>query len=374
MARPKHHIVLVPGLFGFARLGGFDYFMHVEDALASRFFARDLQCAFVPVSSPATGSIVHRTQVLADAIRQSCADDPGPIHLVGHSTGGLDIRLLASPTGAPEVPDWFDRIRTVTSISTPHYGTPLAYFFATLSGTRLLYALSLLTYATLKFGGPPLTVLAPIIASLGRVDEAFGVEIKALERMTDLLMSFLGEEGQQQVREWFDGIRRDQGAVIQLMPEAMDIFNAAVEDDPNLRYACVLTRTPPPRPIRVAKNLRTPVQALSAAFFSTLYVAAGRTSKVYPPPSPVPEVLTYLQKRLEHPFDVSLNDGLVPTASMIWGEILWAGTADHLDVLGHFRGESDTSHTDWLVSGAEFREEDFDEVMDAIVDFQLRPD
>ncbi|MFZ1865714.1 MAG: hypothetical protein WAU39_15930 [Polyangiales bacterium] len=370
MGRRKHHIVLVPGLFGFARLGGFNYFMHVEDALASRFFERNAECAFIPVSSPPTGSIVHRTQVLTDAIQQSCAKDTGSIHLVGHSTGGLDIRLLASPGGA-DPPEWFRRVRTVTSISTPHFGTPLAYFFATLSGTRLLYALSLLTYATLRFGGPSLAALAPFIASLAKVDDAVGLDIKALDRMTDLLMSFLGKQGQREVSDWFDGIRRDQGGVIQLTPESMDIFNAAVEDNPNLRYGCVLTRSPPPGPIRVARNLRTPIQALSAAFFSTLYVGAGRTSKVYPPPNPAPEVLQYLETKLHRPFELSLNDGLVPTASMIWGEVLWAGTADHLDVLGHFHGERDSSHTDWLVSGAGFREEDFDETMDAIAEFQL---
>ena len=92
----KHHIVLVPGLFGFAKLGGFDYFTHVEEALANRFMQREANCEFVLVSSPPTGSIVYRTQVLMDAIERSCADDPGPIHLVGHSTGGLDIRLLVS--------------------------------------------------------------------------------------------------------------------------------------------------------------------------------------------------------------------------------------------------------------------------------------
>jgi triacylglycerol lipase len=371
MARLKHHIVLVPGLFGFARLGGFNYFTHLEDALASRFFERNAECAFVLVSSPPTGSIVHRTQVLTDAIERSDAKDAGFIHLVGHSTGGLDIRLLASPTGGPDLPEWFERVRTVTSIATPHFGTPLAYFFATLSGTRLLYALSLLTYATLRFGGPSLAALSPVIASLARVDDAVGLDIKALDRLTDLLMSFLGKQGQEEIRDWFDGIRSDQGGVIQLTPESMDIFNAAVENNPKLRYGCVATRTPLPGPIRVARNLRTPIQALSAAFFSTLYVGAGRISKVYPPPNPVPDVLEYLETRLKHPFELSFNDGLVPTASMIWGDVLWAGTADHLDILGHFHGERDSSHTDWLVSGAGFREDDFEEAMDAIAEFQL---
>jgi triacylglycerol lipase len=214
VARPRHHIALVPGLFGFARLGGFDYFTHVEEALASRFLERGADCEFVLVSSPPTGSIVHRTQVLLDAIQQACSDDAGAIHLVGHSTGGLDVRLLASPTVWPEHPDWFGRIRTVTTITAPHYGTPLAYFFTTLAGTRLLEALSLLTFVTLRAGGPPLTILAPVIASLGRVDQALGIEWKALDKSIDLLLRFLGREGQTEVREWFDGIRHDQGAII----------------------------------------------------------------------------------------------------------------------------------------------------------------
>ena len=372
MSRPRHHIVLVPGLFGFARLGGFDYFTHVEEALASRFLERGADCEFVLVSSPPTGSIVHRTQVLMDAIQQSCLDDAGAIHLVGHSTGGLDVRLLASPTTWPSLPEWFDRVRTVTSISTPHYGTPLAYFFTTMAGTRLLEALSLLTYLTLEAGGPPLTALTPVIASLSRLDEALGIESKVLEKTIDLLLSFLGDEGQAEVREWFDGIRSDQGAIIQLTPESMDIFNAGVENNPNLRYGSVVTRMPPPGPVRLLKNLRSPINALSAAVFSTLYVAAGRTSKVYPPPGPAPEVREYLEQKLGRNLDNTLNDGLVPTTSMIWGDVLWAGTADHLDVLGHFHGDRDSSHTDWLVSGAGFREDDFEEVMDAVAEFQLQ--
>jgi hypothetical protein len=326
----------------------------------------------VLVSSPPTGSIVRRTQVLMDAIQEACSDDAGAIHLVGHSTGGLDARLLASPTARPDLPEWFDRVRTVTSISTPHYGTPLAYFFTTMAGTRLLEALSLLTYMTLQVGGPPLTILTPVIASLSRMDEALGIESKVLETTTELLLSFLGEEGQAEVREWFNGIRNDQGAIIQLTPESMDIFNAGVENNPNVRYGCVATRMPPPEPVRLIKNLRSPINALSAAVFSTLYVGAGRTSKVYPPPSPAPDVRAYLETKLDLELNNGLNDGLVPTTSMIWGDVLWAGTADHLDVLGHFYGDRDSSHTDWMVSGAGFREDNFDEVMDAVAEFQLQ--
>lgn len=163
----KHRIVLVPGPFGFARLGGFDYFMHVEEALERRFLERGASCGFILVASPPTASIVYRTRVLIDTIEQECGDDEGPIHLIGHSTGGLDVRFLASPSALPDHRRWFGRIESVTSVATPHWGSPLAQYFTTLAGIRILEALSYLTYMTLRAGGPPLTILTPLIAALG---------------------------------------------------------------------------------------------------------------------------------------------------------------------------------------------------------------
>ncbi len=371
MARKRHHVVLVPGLFGFAQLGGFDYFVHVEEALASRFAEAGVECNFVLVPSPPTASIVKRTQVLREEIEKACGSATGPIHLVGHSTGGLDARLLACPTAQPEAPSWFGRVKNVVTISTPHYGSPLAQYFGTIAGSTMLNALSIFTFVTLRFGGPPLTLLSPLIASLGRIDQALGLDIKVFERTTDLLLAFIEEQGQTEVRDWFAGIRRDQGALLQLTPEAMDVFNAAVEDNPGLRYGCVVTRVPTPGPIRVAAGIRSPIAALSAAFFSTLYVGASIPSKTYPAPTPTSEIQAYIEDKIGRELDDTLNDGFVPTKSQVWGNVLWAGAADHLDTMGHFHGEADTSHTDWLVSGAGFREEHFDEVMDAIAEFQL---
>ncbi|MDH3729033.1 MAG: hypothetical protein OER77_15990 [Myxococcales bacterium] len=371
MSSSRHHIVLVPGLFGFAKLGGFDYFMHVEEALGNRFAEAGLDCDFVLVSSPPTGSIVRRAQVLVESVDEACGQDDGPIHLIGHSTGGLDIRLLASPTARPDPPQWFDRVQAAITISAPHYGTPLAHDLTTLAGGRLLFVLSLLTFGTLRFGGPPLTALAPVIASLGKIDDAFGLDIKLLDRMTDLLLGFLTKEGLGEVQDWFAGIGADRGALIQLTPESMDIFNAAVNDNPGLRYGCVVSRMPPPAPVKVAPSILSPVGALSLAFFTTLYVGASRPSSDYPSPTPAPEVQDLLAARFGKTVKPSFNDGLVPTLSQLWGDIVWAGTADHLDILGHFQGEKDTSHTDWQVSGAGFSEADFDEVMDAVADFLL---
>ena len=151
----------------------------------------------------------------------------------------------------------------------------------------------------------------------------------------------------------------------------MDIFSVGVEDNPNLRYGCVVAQAPPPRVFNVARGLRSPIGALSAAVFSALYVGAGRVSSVYPPPEPDPGTRRMLELKFGRELNRSANDGLVPTTSMLWGDVVWAGAADHLDVLGHFNGGRNSPHTDWLVSGVGFRENDFDEVMDAIAGFLL---
>src|SRR5690349_22569220 len=92
-----HHVYFVPGMFGFGRLAGYDYFHHVREAIESRFADAGVEVVFEVVPTPPTSSLRHRARMLAKAVRQS-AGDAGPIHLVGHSTGGLDLRLVLSPS------------------------------------------------------------------------------------------------------------------------------------------------------------------------------------------------------------------------------------------------------------------------------------
>jgi len=57
---------------------------------------------------------------------------------------------------------------------------------------------------------------------------------------------------------------------------------------------------------------------------------------------------------------------------MLWGDVLWAGKADHLDVVGHFRDdEKPETHVDWLASGAGFNRQRFRAMCDAIVRMML---
>ena len=362
-------------MFGFARLAGYDYFIHVERELLRRFESVGQACEIVVVPSPPTGSIRRRASVLAETIDETCGERSGPIHLVGHSTGGLDARLLVSPSADIGIPEenmhWKDRIQSVVSLNSPHRGTPVAQFFSTVSGTRLLYAISLLTFATLRFGGPSLTIFSSLVAALEGFDSKWGVNIHILNRATDLILRFIGDAARKDVDRWLDGIQDDQGGIIQLMPEATELFNACAVDNSHVRYGYVATSAPPPSAIRFATKVRSPYAALSATVYSTLYAVASRQSKRYAAPEPESPLRERLEAGLGRSIDGTLNDGVVPTLSMRWGELLWAGAADHLDILGHFKGRPGGNHIDWLHSGAGFGEEGFHTAMKRVADFML---
>src|ERR1700730_10220268 len=102
-----HRLYFSPGMFGFGRLASYDYFVHLERALVARLQARGEQVETHTVRVAPTASIRRRAVKLAELVASTCdIGDPngGPIHLIGHSTGGLDARLVASPgasLGAP---------------------------------------------------------------------------------------------------------------------------------------------------------------------------------------------------------------------------------------------------------------------------------
>lgn len=369
-----HRVYFVPGMFGFANLAGYDYFGHMRSALEERFDRAGIQCAFADIPSPPTSSIRHRAKVLASVASKSNEDDV--IHLLGHSTGGLDSRLILSPTSfvGLDTDDlrWTRRVRTCITLNTPHYGTPLAGYFATVSGTRLLYALSLFTVLSLSVGEPGLAMFSKILAGLGGVDQLLGGELQLITRATNSLLRFVDDSGRSEITEFLGKVRSDQGAIIQIMPEAMDLFNAAAEDADNVAYGCIVTCAPAPTTLGLAKRIRSPYAALTAAVFSTLYTFTSQAHRRYPYAEPSAEQLDALRHASPGELNDETNDGIVPSLSMLWGKLLWAGEGDHLDVLGHFHDDAKPRrHVDWLTSGAKFDRERFASVMDAIAAFQI---
>jgi len=371
----RHHVYLIPGLFGFGELAGHEYFVHLRRALAQRFEAAGAPLALHVVATSPTASITVRAQEVAKTVART-AGQRGPIHLVGHSTGGLDARLLASPARAlPLSADtlaWTARIESVLALNTPHYGTPLAGYFTTVAGTRFLYALSLLTVTTLSVGRLPLTALSALLAAIEGAERRLKLEYRMLEGLTSQILRVVDARGRAEIGDYLDHVRSDQGGIVQLMPEVMELFNGAVSDHPSVRYGCVASAGPAPGARRVLSALMSPVSALQLGIYATVYGITGHGSERYPYAALTPAQAARLERELGA-LDAGSVDGIVPTLSMLWGELIWCGRADHLDVVGHFADDvSPARHVDWLASGAHFRRPEFDALCDAIVRFLLR--
>jgi len=153
----------------------------------------------------------------------------------------------------------------------------------------------------------------------------------------------------------------------------MDLFNAATVLDARVRYGCVVSAAARPRVMRFARRIWSPYAAFTAAIYSTLYQFASQESEVYPYARPSQREAEFLRVGIDHEVNGESNDGIVPTLSMLWGELLWAGEADHLDVLGHFHDDQKPKlHMDWVTSGSRFTRQRFGAVLDEIVKFALR--
>jgi hypothetical protein len=373
-------------MFGFGRLASYDYFVHVERSLSDRLRAAGDDVEIHVAQLSPTASIRRRAMALGQLVAATC--DPatpsaGPIHLVGHSTGGLDARLLGSPSVslavAPDALAWRPRLASVTMINTPHFGTPLASFFTTASGGRVLRALSVLTYIALSLGSPPLAAVSALVLAFGRVDHALGLDLKMLDRATDAFLRVIDSARSGEVREYVNAMTKDQGAMVQLMPEAMDLFAAGIEDCPRVLYQSTISMAPPPSPRVFLRGLLRPWSALSGVLFATLHGISSRTDERYPCAAMTPseDSEKVLVSAFERAPGTRANDGVVPIRSQMWGKVVWAGYADHLDVLGHFRDAAPRKdarevraavepHVDWLYSGSNFGREQFASLMDAI--------
>jgi triacylglycerol esterase/lipase EstA (alpha/beta hydrolase family) len=370
-----HHVFLIPGLFGFATLAGYDYFGHLERGISERFAAAGVPVRIERVPSLPTSSIRARAVMVARTVARG-AEGSGPIHLVGHSSGGLDARLVLSPGTRLQVEkdalDWTSRARTVIGMNAPHYGTPLAAYFATVSGTRFLYAVSLLTVTSLSLGKLPLTGLAGLVSVAKAVDDSLGLDIRLVDDVLEQVSRFVGERGRREIHDFLQHIRDDQSGIVQLMPEVADLFNASVADRAGVRYGCVVTSAPPPTPGRVLEAALSPAGALGLAVYTTLYGVASRASRRYGYAVPTPEQARALSAGLRRKVGPENVDGVVPTLSMLWGDVVWCGAADHLDVVGHFEDGGRDVHVDWLRSGAHFKRSDFAAMVDSMCRFMLR--
>ena len=118
-ARFDAPIVLAHGLFGFTRIGIgrltlTSYFRGIPQAI------EEAGNRVLVTRVPPIAGIERRASRLGEQIEHAFGDEP--VHLIGHSMGGLDARRLLANAA------WQRRILSLTTIGTPHLGSSLADF------------------------------------------------------------------------------------------------------------------------------------------------------------------------------------------------------------------------------------------------------
>lgn len=363
-------VYLVPGFLGFVSLGRITYFGHLQRDLGRRLAALGFDARIHIVRTPPTASLPTRAARLAETIAGTAGR--APLHLIGHSSGGLDVRLLTAPGVAlptsVDVKRLADRVRSVVTMSTPHHGTPLASFFTTLRGQQLLQILSLNTIYVLHFGHLPIAALLWMGARVLR----FG-DVVANSELLDELFSRLLEDftvgRRRAVRALLRDVVSDQALMLQITPEAMEVFNASVLPRPGVRYGSVVTQAARPSLHATLAVGLDPAAQVTHAVYGALYqliaAAPGRYARRLTPPE-----IRALRRAYGSTPSSEASDGIVPTLSQTWGHVIHAAVADHLDALGHFRDAShDPPHVDWLVSGSAFDQPRFQALVDDVARF-----
>jgi hypothetical protein len=310
------------------------------------------------VKTEPTASLPRRAARVLETIAATAPAGDGPIHLIGHSSGGLDARLVVAPDvelpGVGNATGLVRRVRTVVTVSTPHHGTPVASFFASLLGQRLLRLLSLSTMYVLRFGHLPIAVVLKLGAVFARVDRHAGINSALLDQLFGQLLADFSAERRAAIEAFFGEVGRDQALLPQLTPEAMALFSATARSRPDVRCGSVLSKARRPGVgSTLAAGLDPSAQATHAVYQGLYRLASGM------PPDAVPHLLPAqtdaLRQAYGTPPEPSANDGLVPTVSQVWGDVIHATHGDHLDVIGHFGDPTHVPpHYDWLSTGTGF--------------------
>jgi hypothetical protein len=359
-------VFLVPGFFGFTSVGAVSYFKDVETALGRSLAKRGVTARIVRCATQPTASIPRRADRLRKQVVAHGGLEATELHFIGHSTGGLDVRMLLTPEVRITKGNTEERIarrtRTAVSVTTPHFGTPLANHFLTVQGHTLLLLLSAL--ATSGQGRSALLAATRAIALTARLDDWTGAENSLLDHVVERVVKALRSESGKAAWEFLDDIKRDQGAVLQLTPEGIALFDAAVADRRGVDYACVVAGVPPPRERLSARAVLEPERVALRGLFRLLHGLASRPHPHYPYPQPPRAMHRRLERDLGFEVTPGTNDGVVPTLSQVHGRLLHVARADHLDVVGHYTLSERAG--DWLPSGAGFTPEGFEATWDAV--------
>ena len=373
----EESIVLVPGLFGFSRIGDIDYFASVAPILKER---TGIEPEPIPWTPP-TGPLWRRVDHLYERVLEELKNGRTRVHIVGHSTGGVDARLLVDsrylwpggPVGDRRV-EFFDRIGKVISLSGPHKGTPIA--------RRLRGALE---------GVIPLVFLASFLAKYDaqsangdgsvrramhrmelyrRVAEALA-ERPARPYSAEDAAGTPGDTSRQLVR-FLDEIVEDHPLIHELTPYAMNRLNrhlARTTAASRVRAVSYFVSVAPPPSQHLLEGIVDPLR-------HGIYVGSYEETRLKPDEfGPLPEARWIGDPPRFVEFAHTAQDGVVPAASQTidqdhpddleGGRVESYVFGDHLDVVGHYPTKKHGGET-VFDSGADFSDERLEALWQAI--------
>jgi len=363
-------VLLIPGFFGFGKLGDLSYFSGVREAIESSFASFGLAVTVTEVPTLPMSSIRFRAALVLETLAAVANKAEGPIHLIGHSTGGLDARLAIAPTASlpsKVVFDAYDRVKTLVTVCTPHYGTPVATYFTRPVGRFLIRTVGRYLIFMLERGRVPLKLLLRLGYFVVRARDPFRKRRGAFDELYDKLLSDLTEPRILELATFLKAVVKDQSLLFQLTPAGCDLLNACTAD-PKLAYASVVARATPPSLRNAWRSLRDLYAQLMFPAYAFLYRAARR-DELGAPPLSAPQLAQLAEGASVLPVRAD-SDGLVPTLSQVWGKVLYFAQADHLDVVGQYGLSTDAAATgDWIPSYSPFGREQFLELWRRVAHF-----
>jgi triacylglycerol lipase len=368
-AMPKIQVLLVPGFFGFGRLGDISYFAGVRLLLEQALERRGFSAVVSEVSTPPTASIRKRAARVVEALAEA-AQAPGDLHIVGHSTGGLDARLAIAVTASlPTEVEFkaYDRLRSVVSVSCPHYGTSVSTYFTRPLGRTLFRLGSRYCVFMLERGRLPLALLLRVGYWIVRLRDPRKRRRGTFDQLYERLLNDLSDARRLELAQFLRQIGAEQALLFQLTPAGCDLLNACTLDPP-LAYGSVVTCAAAPR----FKTWLRSVANLYAQLVYPLYWLLHWLSR-----EPNDELRSQLSEPQKQALDAGLgrpvtgrdSDGIVPVLSQAWGQVLHVARADHLDVVGQYGAVGDAWGGDWIPSESGFDGAAFQALWEAVAEF-----
>lgn len=350
------HLILVPGFLGFQRLRTFSYFTDVEALLEQPFRELGREVVVQAIRTLPTSSLAARAARLAEVVHALPGD--AEVHLVGHSTGGLDCRIFLSP-GATlpttvDVEAAASRVRSVVTVAAPHHGAPLASLFTGVHGHRLMSALSAAITRVLQHSKRSMRSVVEVGKVLWLLDGLSGIEPTVREPLKQELRVELEKLGEDEtIENLLDDIGDDTSLLEHLTPTSLQLLNTTTHDRPGVRYGSVVAMAPRPRLLRLAKWRLDPLARLTYALYLASHRWAGMSQTQRLPPLTTAQEIV-LRSRLGVLPELRDSDGIVPTRSQVWGTVIDAVRADHFDLMGWYGGRPDRPRLDMLACGAGF--------------------